>query len=238
MIRLNLLPDIKRDYIRARRAEARVITLATLVSIAAIAGIVVLAIWVYGAQSLQKSLLNSSIEKKMVELKSKKDINKYVTIQNQLSQIDTLHDKKVILSRLFDITSKLNPKAPNNVTVSNLNIDTAAFTMQFEGRTSSYTGLETFRDTLKNAKLSYRAEGQTEQQTEPLFSAVIVESPSISKDPVTQATYVTFKISATYNPAAFANSTEAFLVSVPTIETTQSKQDAPDVFGAPQGGGQ
>lgn len=234
MIRLNLLPDIKREYIRARRIEARVITLATLASIGAVAGIVALGLWVYGAQTLQKNLLNSSIEKRMSELKSKKDINKYVTVQNQLTHIDSLHGNKVIISRVFDVLSKLNPKAPNNITISDLTVDTTNTIMSFEGQVGTYTALETFRDTLKNAELQYQVEGESGSNTEKLFSDVLIVSQAIGKDQATQKDYVSFKISAKYSTRVFAVNVNSFQVIVPNIETTQSKQDAPDVFGGDQ----
>ena len=237
MIRLNLLPDIKREYVRTRRIEARVVTLAIIASIAAIAGVVALSLWVYGAQTLQKNLLNSSIEKRMSELKAKKDINKYVTVQNQLKHIDSLHSNKVIISRVFDVLSKLNPKAPNNITISDLTIDTTNTIMSFEGQVANYTALETFRDTLKNAKLQHQVEGETGSNSENLFSNVVIVSQAIAKDQATQQDYVTFKISATYSAKVFAANVSSLQVIVPNIETTQSKQDAPDVFGGQQAAG-
>lgn len=234
MIRLNMLPDIKREYLHARRTEAKVIAGAGLVSLIAIALVVILGLWVYGAQSLQKTSLTSTISKNMRQLKDIKDIDKYVTIQNQLASIDSLHDSKAIYSRLFDILPALNPVAPNSVKISDLVLDASTTTLTFTGETASYTALETFRDTLQNASLTYTSDAANDSSTsatEGLFSKVTVDTQTISKNSSGQPV-VSFTVSTTFNPKTFARSTKTVAVNVPNKETTQSKVDAPDVFGA------
>jgi hypothetical protein len=230
MIRLNMLPDVKREYLRTRRLEAKVITGALLFSAVAVGLVIVLALWVYGAQTLHKNALTGTIKKNVAELQGVKDIDKYVTIQNQLANIDSLHEKKMIYSRLFAVLPKLNPQAPNTVRIGGLIIDSTTNTMMFEGETSSFTALETFRDTLKNAKLIYGTTGSEGTTTSPLFSTVTIDTQSIGKDAEAQ-TVVSFKLTTAYDPAWFVRSTSTVDVSVPTKETTQSKVDAPDVFG-------
>lgn len=230
MIRLNMLPDVKREYLRARQLESKVIAIALLLSAGAIAAIVLLSLYTYGAQTLQKSALDSRISKNMKELTSFKDIDKYVTIQNQLANIDTLHSKKSLFSRIFTVLPKLNPKAPHNVKITNLKLDSAASTMIFQGETSSFTGLETFRDTLKNASLVYSSGSGQATSTTKLFSTVSVDTRSLGKS-ADGATVVSFSITTSYASQLFAVDTKTVDVSVPNKETTQSKTDAPDVFG-------
>lgn len=233
MITLNLLPDIKREFLRTRRAQARVISIAVLVSIAAIALLVVVALWVYGVQAFQKSSLTASINNYDAQLRSEKDINKYLTIQNQLANISNLHSSKPILSRVFDVVSKLNPKAPNNVKVSTLEVDVETTSLIFSGETATYTGLETFRDTLKNAQLTYQ-DSTGASKSEQLFSAVTIDSQGLGKtgNGGSGGVVVGFKMTAVYNPIVFSRDTKQFAVNVPSKDTTQSKQDTPDIFGA------
>ena len=236
MIKLNLLPEIKREYLRAKQVERRVVGIAILSMVVAGGLVVVGTLWVYGAQEVYKKLLTDEITKNLTTLKSTKDIDKYVTIQNQLASLDGLHDKKTITSRLFDIVPRLNPKAPNSVKLTSINVDTIGTTIVFEGETTSFTGLQTFRDTLENAKFSYRQDAEDKLTEDKLFSGTVINSQSLATRQETNQTYVSFKVTATYNPTIFGANLKDFSVIVPTKETTQSKQDTPDVFsGNPTG---
>ena len=234
MITLNLLPDIKRDYLRARRTQAQVISGAILLSIVAIGVVVVAAVVVYGIQGYQKKALTDSINKNAAELKAIPDIEKYVTVQNQLANISQLHADKPIISRIFDIIPKLNPKEPNNVKIANMTVDVATTSILLEGETSSFTGLETFRDTLKNAELSYR-NADNQPMKEKLFKSdgITIVEQGLGKTEA-GAPIVSFKITAVYSDNLFVRANKDISVTVPNKETTQSKQDAPSVFGEPE----
>jgi hypothetical protein len=240
MIQLNLLPDIKLQYQKARRTQAKVIGVAVLASIISVGAVVLVALWVYGVQGIQRAHYAGSIKKNYQELSNIKDINKYVTVQNQLTTISGLHANKVILSRVFDVMGRLNPNAPNNVRISTLNVDVAATTFIMEGETASYTGLETFRDTLKNATVQYSALGSDGKTVtgapvqEPLFTPgsvlILTEGQGKATD---GSPLVAFKIQVQYNPKIFARDTTNMLISVPTKDTTASKEDTPSVFSPP-----
>lgn len=236
MIKLNLLPDIKREYLRTRRLEARVISIAIAAIVIAVGLVVAVGLYVYAAQTVHKKLLTDKIAENNKTLKSIKDIDKYVTIQSQLASLDTLHDKKSMYSRLFEILPKLNPKQPNSVTITGINLDASTSTITLEGNTSTFTGLETFRDTLNNAELSYVPSGSdnSDRTKEKLFSQVTVENQTLATVGNSPIPSVSFKITALYAPATFARSSGVVDVTVPEKETTQSKQDTPDVFGGDQ----
>ena len=228
-----MLPDVKREYVHARRLEAKVVTGAALASIVSVGLVVLLALFVYGAQTLHKASLTNAIKSNSAELSQVRDIDKYVTIQNQLNNLTSLHEKKQLYSRLFDVLSTLNPQAPNNVRITKVTVDAATSTLAFEGETSSFTALETFRDTLKNADLTYVKDGNS--STEKLFNSVTVNTQSIGKGQ-NGAQVVAFSLSNTYAPAVFMTSSKNVVVTVPNKETTQSKVDAPDIFGETSSG--
>lgn len=232
MITLNLLPDIKRQYIKAQRTQARVISGAILVSIVAGGAVALAAFYVYAVQGIYSATLSSGIKDKAEKLTSIKDIDKYATVQNQLANISDLHSKKITTSRLFNVMSQLNPAAPNNVRISNLNFDAMTTTITLDGTTDTFTGLETFRDTLKNAEVSYATTG-TETTKEPLFTpgSIIIVSQGLGQDasPGGGKT-VAFKFSMQYNPQTFARNSSAVTITVPNKDTTQSRQDTPGIF--------
>lgn len=233
MITLNLLPDIKRQYIKAQRTQTRVISGAILLSILTGGAVILVAFWVYAVQGIYSSSLSGGIKEKAAKLTAVKDIDKYATVQNQLANISSLHAKKIVASRLFEVVPQLNPTAPNNVRISNLDFDTLTTTMTMDGLTDTFTGLETFRDTLKNAEISYLPVGANEAVKEPLFTpgSVMISSQSMGQDSDGK-TVVAFKVTMVYNPKAFARDVNAVSVIVPTKDTTQSRQDTPGIFDA------
>lgn len=228
MIRLNLLPDVKLEYLRTKRVQAQVISTATLITLGTVALVVLLALWVYGGQTLQKAYLTGEIKKHSNELKAIPDIDKYLTIQNQLANVTALHDAKNDYSRLMSYLPILNPSAPNNVTLTNIELlsnELSGNALGIQGEVKDYTALATFRDTLLNAQLSY--DGGT---NEKLFESVTVATSSLEQS-TKGAPVVVFRIDTIYNPNAFLSSVKQPVVNVPIKTTTQSAQSSPDVFG-------
>lgn len=227
MIRLNLLPDVKLEYLHTKRVQARVISIATIVTLSVAALVVLLALWVFGGQTIQKAYLTDQIKKNGDKLKSIPDIEKYLTVQNQLANITALHEGKNDLSRLLDFLPTLNPSPPNNVTLLNVELssDDLGKTLAIQGEVKDYTGLTTFRDTLLNAQLEL-----DKTTKEKLFESVIVSSSALEQSSKGGAV-VSFRIETVYNPNAFLNSVKNPTVSVPIKTTTQSAQSSPSVFG-------
>lgn len=227
MITLNLLPDVKIEYLRTKRLQVKVMTIASITTMVAVALVVVAAIGVYGGQALQKKLLEDEIAKRTQELKSLPEINEYLTVQNQLIHLGDLHENKNDFSRLLTFLPALNPSRPHNVTLTNIEMEVEDENyLLLQGEVSDYTGLNTFRDTLRNATFTY--EGNDEPQ--PLFEEVVVESSSLEQSR-NGGSVVTFRIETLFNLDAFLFQNKVVKVKVPNINTTQSVQAAPDVFG-------
>jgi Tfp pilus assembly protein PilN len=226
MITFNLLPDVKLEYLKTKRLQARVIGIAVLTTIIVIGLVVLVALWVYGAQTLQKGYLTNEIQKNHAKLEAVPDLEKYLTIQNQLNSLSTLHEGKNDFSRLLKFLPGLNPEKPNNVTLTNVEVlvSEEGESMSFQGEVNDYTGLNTFRDTLTNATFKH---GDTEEK---LFETVTVASSSLEKSEK-GGSIVVFDIATTYNPNAFLSSTKNPTIVVSPMSTTRSVQASPDVFG-------
>lgn len=221
MIQLNLLPDVKKEFLRAQHARRRTITLAILATIIAAAVTVIFAFYVYGVQSVILFTQTEDIKKKSAELSNIKDIDKYLAIQNQLANLSELHDNKVNMSRLLTFLPSLNPAPPKNVKLTNLEVSTVDKTITFRGTVADYAALTTFKDTLVNGNFTYGT-GE-DQTTSKLFSNVIIDSATLEA-----GAGVKFNVLATYDPAAFLQKNTNVTVKVPNIETT------PSVIGTPQ----
>ena len=73
MIEINLIPDVKRELLRAQRARSIVISGAILTSIVAAAVVVVMLVYIYGVQSLRHYTLDQDIKSQSSELSKVED---------------------------------------------------------------------------------------------------------------------------------------------------------------------
>src|SRR5687768_790771 len=99
MIQFNLLPDIKIQYLKAKRQKHMVMLGAVAAIIVSLAVFIVLITVVYGLQKKNLSDLNTDIKTASEELRDTKDLTKILTVQNQLKALPALHDQKVVSTR-------------------------------------------------------------------------------------------------------------------------------------------
>ena len=125
----------------------------TVLSVAVCA---VMFVYVYFGQQLQIDMITDEISDKTTELESVKDIDKYLTIQNQLAALPALHEGKGEYSRVFDFLEVINPSAPNNVYLTKLAVASSDTSITFNGKTATFESLNVFVDTLKNENGSKR----------------------------------------------------------------------------------
>lgn len=227
MIGLNLLPDVKKEFISAQRTRNFVISLSILGMIIAAGLTVFLALFVYVGQETAINLEKDAISKNQAELSAKPEIEKYLTIQNQLSSLGALHDKdhKSIYSRLFSYLIKLNPAAPNSVSLGSIKVSSEEKAISLQGSTADYRGLNVFENTLKKANFTYRI-GEEKYET-PLFTTVDLTSASLSN--INESTIVSFEIQLTYTPEACQPNLENPELVIPQITISDSLDNAPSI---------
>lgn len=225
MIQLNLLPDLKKQFIKSQKTKSLVISTSILVTIGAAGLSALLFIYVTFLQQLQINLATDDIKQKESELKRITDIDKYLTVQAQLAALPTLHNAKGSYDRLFTFLNVLNPSAPNNVNLSNLQLSTDTRSIIFTGTTATFETLNVFVDTLKNAEVSYKAGGQGEPQKEKMFSQVLIQTSGFSH--VGSKNLVSFTIKTVYSPNGFDVQNTEVSATVPSITTTQSVTQSP-----------
>lgn len=231
MIQLNLLPDVKREFVKAQRLRRQIIALMVFVSIVAVGLVVLIALYVYGAQLALGAVLDNNIRNKSEDLSQVEDLDNYLTIQNQLAALTELHDGKMIYSRLFNYLPVLNPAAPNEIRISRLNIDNETNSIVITGNARDFRAVTVFENTLQNAQLTYTPFGTEDQQREPLVERVVMSEIGLSED-VSGNRTVVFTATIDMNEAAFDRNSTRVQVNVPTRNTTQSAQRVPQqVFG-------
>ncbi len=217
MVQFNLLPSIKLEYLKATRTKRLVTGIAVVASLASLAILALLFINVNVVQKQHISNLTNDIDDKVSELEALDDINKVLTVQNQLSALTALHEKKPATERVLPFLGKVTPQAAG---ITQATISYTDSTMSISGTADSLVTVNKFIDTLKFTK--YTA-GQDSQQL-PAFTEVVLGSFSVTNQ---EATY---QIDFKFDPVIFTNTKQVELV-VPSIISTRSQTEKPtDLF--------
>jgi Tfp pilus assembly protein PilN len=202
MIEINLVPDVKQELIKAQRVRATVISFSIAIGFIAAVIVTLLAVYVFAVQTVRGVVLDDDIKKGGENLASIEDLSKTLTIQNQLTKLSTMHENKKIDSRIFDVLLAIIPPAPNDVQISNLNIDSEAGTISVEGQAAnSYAAVEVFKKTVEGAVVRYTL--NDEDAETPLASNVSTGDTSYGEDS-TGAKVLRFSLSFTYAPELFS----------------------------------
>jgi hypothetical protein len=233
MIEINLVPDVKQELINAQRVRTSVISLSILVGMAAIAVVIVLAVWVFGIQAARGALSDDTIKKESQKLSQVADISNMLTIQNQLNKLPEMHDSKSIDSRIFDVLATINPPAPNNVMINNLSLDSSSKTIKIEAHaTNRYNALEVFKKTINATTFEYVKDGK--KQSVPLASQMSHSDVSYGDD-ASGGVVLRFAISFVYPDELFARTAENATIVAPTrTNVTDSFLGVPNSLFTPK----
>jgi hypothetical protein len=217
MIQFNLLPDIKLEYIKARRSKRMVLLTSVAVTGVSLFIFASLFFVVNVLQTKHISDLNGDIKKYTVTLKAVPDLDKVLTVQNQLQNLTSLHDQKPVSSRLYDYLGQVTPA---QVTISSAQADFTTHTLSLVGNADAISTVNKYVDTLKFTEFSVAGQGGTKKA----FSQVVLGGFS-SGDKT-----ATYQISLNFDPDIFDGTKQVTLV-VPKITSTRSETEKPgDLF--------
>jgi Tfp pilus assembly protein PilN len=190
MVQFNLLPDIKLDFVKAKRTKHTVMVVALLTSAIAV-GVCVIAFFIANVvQRQQLRSLDVSIKEKSAKVASIKDIDKILTVQNQLNKLTGLHEEKHAPTRVFGYLSKLTPA---DVSLNKFSADFTANTATVGGTATTLNAVRTYADTLKQT--NFTLSGETEKAK--AFSNVVLTT--FSRDDKS----ATFEITFAFDPTIF-----------------------------------
>lgn len=235
MIQINLIPDVKREYLRARHMRDVAISLSVLASI--LAGVVILLMaLVLSLQVARNFFADQNIKSEYEKLSSVQDLGEMVTIQNQLGLISSQHASKTVDSRLFSVLQAINPNPPNDVKFTTISLDPDEGTLNFEGLADGgYNAVETLTKTIQNTNVQYSTGSDGNSQTEPLATEVMVGETSygVGSD---NKRVLRFEMSVSFLEDLFTNRLKSVKIIGPTksIDVTDSKLRVPSsLFSAP-----
>lgn len=210
MVQFNLLPNVKLEYIKTRRTKRLVILGAILAGGAALAVFLVMVVTVDVVQKKSMNDLDRDTIKYTAQLKGIPDLDKMLTVQNQLNTLTGLHDQKIVASRTFTYISQLVPK---QASLNELNIDYQQNSISMSGKAPSLDVINSFVDGIKATKYTTDAAGST---AKPAFSDVVLASFSRASDSAS------FTVTFNFDPTIY-NSAANVKLNVPNGTTSPSE---------------
>lgn len=214
MIQLNLLPDVKLEFIKTERLKKLVVSVSLIASAVALFIFLLLVLTVDVWQKKTISDLTGDIKSSSKKLEGTSNLNKILTIQSQLNSLDNLHASKPVASRLTDFLGQVTP---SNATISDLKVDFNQNTLSLTGNAPSLDVVNAFVDGLKFTTYTTTADSSPQKA----FSDVVLAQ--FTRD----ATSASYTVTLTFNHDIFdvANSVT---LSVPNQITTRSVIEQPN----------
>jgi Tfp pilus assembly protein PilN len=217
MIQFNLLPDVKLEYMRAKRLKTILTLISVLVASFSLV-IVMILLAVTFAQKNNIKELDEDIATAAKTVQETKNLNRILTVQNQLQSLSDVHSKKPAATRLFDYLSKTTPVG---VTLSSTKVDLVSYTISFTGQSPDLLSINRYVDILKFTTFTEGPiEGETAEAAEakPAFTQVVLSGFATGKEETT------FQINVNYSPEIFDNQKQITLI-IPKGITTRSQQN-------------
>lgn len=160
---INLVPDIKDEMIRTLKLRNFIFFLCIAVSVVS-AGIALLTGVIAGGQQLALDSKKATIDHMSRKLNDYTDLNDFLTIKDQLSNVSTLTSNKQVLSRTFNTLSALLPKGADSIQISEINVSLAdgqpIYTFDANANAGSepyidYNVLDSFKKSMQYMRYDY-----------------------------------------------------------------------------------
>jgi hypothetical protein len=205
-----------------------------MVIIASLSVLVVLAGYVFGVQSALISRATNDIHKKDEAFRNIEDIEKTVTVSNQLNFIQTSHENKAMTSRIFDLLAEASAKGTeNSVAINSFDIDATQNRISIVARTEQrgFDAAEVFRKNIEGMRMYYvepdmeKGQAPTEFSDSPrtkhknekslkIASDVSLSDMVLARDAEANNNResVSFRIDFTYDPMLFSQKVDILRV--------------------------
>ena len=212
MIQFNLLPDIKVQYIKAKKAKRMVMAI-SVISVIASLSLLIIMISVTVFQNRHINYLNKDIKSYTNAIKNTEDVEKILTIQKQLEGLPDLYSIRPVTTRLFKY---IQTTTPTQVSITHITIDFEEGLMSIDGSTDTLESINRYVDTLKFTTFNVKdVEGSTNAFKEVVLGS-FGRSPQLA----------TFSVKFKFNIDIFDSSKEIEL-NVPKTITTRSETELP-----------
>lgn len=189
---INLVPDIKNDMIKALKLRNLIFFISIVVASASVGVTLVTALIMVGQQAALDGKAKS-IETLSTKMNSYADLKDFLTIRDQLTDIDALSSNKKVLSRTFNILSALIPTGADTIKISELNVNLSdeVATFNFDAQANAgqepfidYNVLDAFKKSMKYMRYDYGKYVDNNGDDIPAYCMIeTAEDGSVFNDP-------------------------------------------------------
>lgn len=222
MIQFNLLPDVKIQYLKAKRQKHMVMLLSTVATAVSVLAILLLVGIAFVLQRKNINDLSTDIQTDTQQLKSTSNLDRMLTVQNRIISLPKLHDGKPVTTRLFTYLSQVTP---NSASIANTTIDFDKHTLQLTGTADSLSTVNSFVDSLKFATFHTSA---APKSISPAFTGVVLSSFGHNQGSDKSGT-TSYTINLVFSPVLFDGKSNVTL-AVPSITTRGNSADLTSLF--------
>ena len=163
MFEINLVPDVKAQMIAAQKKRNVVFFAASAVSAIA-AGLVLILMGVKVGQDLKMNGQDDKLELMSSTIEKYDGLDELLTVQKQLSDLQTISENKKMLSRVFTVLhSLLEQENDDEIKISSLDVNMLTSDLTFDGQADAgattdgidYRVLESFKKSITLMKYDY-----------------------------------------------------------------------------------
>ena len=220
MIQVNLIPDVKQEFLKAQSNKRVVVTLSVLVSGAFVAIVILFWSYVTVIQGTHTNNLDKHINELLAEYQAPEDVSKVLTVNGQLNALPALHEEKPAMTRLADYLAKLVPK---EISIDNIEIDIDSGTMSIKGLADKTVSIDKFIVTLRNA-VYYVDPGKSGEQ---ITVARVFSNTKLERFGTTEKDDATYEIRTSFDPQIFNNALD-IIVTVPKTSSDEVEFITPE----------
>jgi hypothetical protein len=212
MIQFNLLPDIKVNFIKARKAKRAVIVIAICAVVISVSLLIIMILATL-YQKRQISDSTKSIKTYENSINNTQDLAKILTIQNQLNSLPLLYAQRPVTSRLFGYIEQTTPA---QISIVSVKLDFSNNSLVIDGTADGLESVNRYVDTYKFT--NYLLAGSTDKTI--AFSNVVLKA--FTRD----SKNTSYTVTLNFDPAIF-DSSKTVTLDVPKTVTTRSQTQLP-----------
>ena len=180
---INLVPDIKDDFIKALKLRNFIFFLCIVVSISSTV-VILIFLSIAGGQQGFISAKQSTIDALQKKIEDYSDLSDFLTIRDQLNNIAAITENKTAISRSLNILSAIIPTGADTISISKLSVDLAPeeseypifdIEAQANAGTSPYIDykvLDAFKKSMDYMRYDYGEYVDKDDQTIPAYCMV------------------------------------------------------------------
>ncbi len=200
MIQINLLPDVKREYLKSQQTKHMFVMGAVVLSAASLAVTILLFGYVQLFQPQYRKSIQNDIDEGIAQIKQQEKAAEIVTVQGALTSLSSLQDKKLINSRLFGYLTQFTPQ---DVSYDDAQVDLTTRTMTLRGSAIDLEKTNALANNLKNTAFTFKRDEQDQKVTP--FSSVVFTSLARAQQSQ-NGRLATFEVTFTFDPVLFDQS--------------------------------